>query len=59
VPTRAETWTLLIRFESGQYSVPHELAGQPVWVWRDGEQVVMSVITHARPAGPVEMAGIR
>ena len=41
---RAEGRTLLIRFESGQYSVPHELAGQTAWVWRDGEQVV---ITHA------------
>ena len=43
----------LIWFEGGQYSVPHELAGQAVWVRRHGEQVV---ITHAGPAGPVEVA---
>ena len=43
----------LVTFEGGQYSVPHELAGQPVWVRRHGEQVV---ITHAGPAGPAEVA---
>jgi hypothetical protein len=43
----------LVTFEGGQYSVPHELAGQPVWVRRHGEQVV---ITHAGPAGPAEAA---
>jgi hypothetical protein len=43
----------LISFEGGQYSVPHELAGQAVWVRRHGEQVV---IAHAGPAGPTEVA---
>jgi hypothetical protein len=43
----------LIWFEGSQYSVPHELAGQPVWVRRHGEQVV---ICHAGPGGPVEVA---
>ena len=43
----------LVTFEGGQYSVPHELAGQAVWVRRHGEQVV---ITHAGPAGPAEVA---
>jgi hypothetical protein len=43
----------LVAFEGGQYSVPHELAGQAVWVRRHGGQVV---ITHAGPAGPVEVA---
>ena len=43
----------LVTFEGGQYSVPHELAGQPVWVRRHGEQVV---ITHATSAGPAEVA---
>ena len=33
-------------FEGGQYSVPHELAGQVVHVRRHGEQVVMA---HAGP----------
>ena len=33
--------------------MPHELAGQAVWVRRHGGQVV---ITHAGPAGPVEVA---
>jgi len=43
----------LVTFEGGQYSVPHELAGQPVWVRRHGEQVV---ITHVGPSGPAEAA---
>ena len=43
----------LVSYEGGQYSVPHELAGQAVWVRRHGEQVV---ITHAGPAGPAEVA---
>jgi hypothetical protein len=43
----------LVTFEGGRYSVPHELAGQPVWVRRHGEQLV---ITHAGPAGPAEVA---
>jgi len=43
----------LVAFEGGQYSVPHELAGQVVWVRRHGGQVV---ITHAGPAGPAEAA---
>ena len=39
----------LVAFEGGQYSVPHELAGQAVWVRRHGGQVV---ITNAgQPAG--------
>jgi hypothetical protein len=43
----------LVTFEAGQYSVPHELAGQPVWVRRHGEQVVIS---HVGPSGPAEVA---
>jgi hypothetical protein len=43
----------LVTFEGGQYSVPHQLAGQAVWVRRHGEQVV---ITHAGPGGPAEVA---
>jgi hypothetical protein len=43
----------LVTFEGGQYSVPHELAGQAVWVRRHGGQVV---ITHAGPGGPAEVA---
>ena len=43
----------LVAFEGGQYSVPHQLAGQAVWVRRHGGQVV---ITHAGPAGPAEVA---
>ena len=37
----------LVTFEGGQYSVPHQLAGQAVHVRRHGGQVV---ITHAGPA---------
>ncbi len=43
----------LVAYEGGQYSVPHELAGQVVYVRRHSEQVV---ITHAGPAGAVEAA---
>ena len=43
----------LVAFEGGQYSVPHQLAGQVVHVRWHGGQVV---ITHAGPAGPVEVA---
>ena len=39
----------LVTFEGGQYSVPHELAGQVVHVRRHGGQVV---ITHAGPHRP-------
>ncbi len=43
----------LVTFEGGRYSVPHELAGQSVYVRRHGEQVV---ITHAGPGGAREAA---
>jgi len=43
----------LVTFEGGQYSVPHQLAGQAVWVRRHGEQVV---VTCAGPAGVAEVA---
>ena len=33
--------TPMVTFEGGQYSVPHALAGQVVWVRRHGEQVVI------------------
>ena len=33
--------TPMVAFEGGQYSVPHRLAGQTVWVRRHGEQVVI------------------
>jgi len=51
--TRKADSLWLISFEGGQCSVPHELAGQPVWVRRHGGQVV---IYHAGPAGPAEVA---
>jgi hypothetical protein len=51
--TRKVDGLSLVTFEGGQYSVPHELSGQPVWVRRHGEQVV---ITHAGPGGPAEVA---
>jgi len=47
----------MVAFEYGQYSVPHRLCGQTVWVRVQGrgpdEQVV---ITHASADGPVEVA---
>jgi len=43
----------LVTFESGQYSVPHRLVGQAVYVRRHGGQVV---ITHTGASGPAEVA---
>lgn len=49
--------TPMVTFESGQYSVPHTLLGQTVWVRVHGqgvdEQVVM---VHVGADGPVEVA---
>ena len=49
--------TPLVTFEGGQYSVPHPLLGQVVWVRvhgrGEGERVV---IVHVGPGGPVEVA---
>ena len=51
--TRTVDALSLVTFEGGQYSVPHQLAGQVVWVRRHGEQVV---IAHVGPGGPAEAA---
>ncbi len=49
--------TPMVTFDGGQYSVPHTLLGQAVWVRVHGqgpdERVV---IVHVGPAGPVEVA---
>lgn len=49
--------TPMVTFDGGQYSVPHGLVGQAVWVRvrgvADGEQVV---IVHVGADGPVEVA---
>jgi hypothetical protein len=45
--------TPMVSFETGQYSVPHTLAGERVWVRRHGEQVV---IVHVGTDGPLEVA---
>lgn len=49
--------TPMVAFEHGQYSVPHQLCGQTVWVRVHGrgadEQVI---ITHLGEDGPVEVA---
>jgi len=49
--------TPMIMFEGAQYSVPHTLLGQAVWVRSHGagtgERVV---IVHVGPGGPVEVA---
>jgi hypothetical protein len=49
--------TPMVAFDGGQYSVPHQLLGQQVWVRTYGvgadEQVV---IVHVGDAGPVEVA---
>ncbi len=51
--TRTVDAMSLVAFEGGQYSVPHQLAGQVVQVRRHGEQVV---ITVTGPAGVAEVA---
>jgi hypothetical protein len=51
--TRTVDGLSLVTFEGGQYSVPHQLAGQVVWLRRHGDQVV---IAHAGPAGVAEVA---
>jgi hypothetical protein len=51
--TRTVDSMSLVAFEGGQYSVPHQLAGQVVHVRRHGEQVVFA---HAGPAGVAEVA---
>ena len=48
--------TPMVTFEHGQYSVPHRLAGQTVWVRRHGEHVL---IVHVGASGPVEVATTR
>ncbi len=49
--------TPMVNFEHGQYSVPHRLCGETVWVRVHGrgpdEQIV---ICHLTDAGPVEVA---
>lgn len=45
--------TPMIDFHSGQYSVPHRLRGEVVWVREHGEEVV---VVHVGPGGPVEVA---
>jgi len=45
--------TPMVNFETSQYSVPHQLAGQTVWVRRHGDQIV---IVHVGADGPVEVA---
>jgi hypothetical protein len=52
VTRRADAMSL-VAFEGGQYSVPHQLAGEVVHVRRHGNQVV---IAHAGPEGPAEVA---
>jgi hypothetical protein len=52
VTRRADAMSL-VAFEGGQYSVPHQLAGQVVHVRRHGSQVV---IAHAGQGGPAEVA---
>jgi transposase len=47
------TDTPMVCFDTAQYSVPHRLAGETVWVRRHGEQVV---IVHVAAGGPVEVA---
>jgi hypothetical protein len=51
--TRKVDGLSLVSFEGGRYSVPHQLAGQPVWARRHGDDIV---IVHAGQGGPAEVA---
>lgn len=53
VTRRVGADTPMVAFETGSYSVPHQLAGRSVWVRRHGEQVV---VVHVGTDGPVEVA---
>lgn len=53
VTRRVGLATPMVSFENGSYSVPYQLAGQTVWVRRQGEQVV---IVSVGGDGPVEVA---
>jgi hypothetical protein len=47
----------MVSFESSQYSVPHTLLGETVWVRVQGRGVdEQVVIVHIGPVGPVEVA---
>lgn len=49
--------TPMVTFEGGQYSVPHTLLGQSVWVRVHGRgEDERVVIVHVGPSGPVEVA---
>jgi hypothetical protein len=52
VTRRADTLSM-VSFEGGRYSVPHQLAGQAVWVRRHGDQVIFA---HCGPGGVAEVA---
>ena len=53
VPTN----TPMVAFEGGQYSVPHTLLGQRVWVRVHGRgETERVVVVHVGEAGPVEVA---
>lgn len=45
--------TPVIAHEGGEYSVPHRLRGEVVWVRAHGDDIV---VTHVGPAGAVEVA---
>jgi hypothetical protein len=51
--TRKVDGLAMISFEGSRYSVPHQLAGQAVWVRRHGDDIV---IVHAGDGGPAEVA---
>ncbi|MDN5769042.1 MAG: IS21 family transposase [Humibacillus sp.] len=49
--------TPMVAFEGGQYSVPHTLLGETVWVRVRGQGVdEQVVIMHLGPEGPLEVA---
>lgn len=57
VTRRVPDNTPMVTFEYGQYSVPHTLCGQSVWVRVQGRGVdEQVVITHLGGDGPVEVA---
>jgi hypothetical protein len=52
--TRKVNWQSLVSFGSAQYSVPHDLIDERVWVRVDGSELV--VVHVDSPSGPREVA---
>ena len=51
--SRSVSWSSTIRYKGAEYSVPHRLAGEKVWVRTSGSEVI---VTHVDPKDPRSQA---